>query len=48
MVLAAYLMSRDGLTRDEALARLRSKRPRVGPNTAFMALLLEWEEHLKR
>jgi protein-tyrosine phosphatase len=48
MVLAAYLMYRDGSSRDEALAVLREKRPRVRPNPAFMPLLLEWEESLKR
>lgn len=47
MVVAAYLMARDGLGRDEALALLRAKRPRVGPNFAFLCLLLEWEQSLR-
>ena len=41
MVVIAYLMSRDGWTRDEALTFVRSKRPAVRPNPAFMRLLLE-------
>jgi hypothetical protein len=47
MVVAAYLMARDGYTRDEAIELLRTKRPRVGPNPAFMELLLAWEEAVK-
>jgi len=47
MVLAAYLMQREGWSRDEALAFLRSHRPGVRPNSAFMQLLLEWEGSLK-
>lgn len=47
MVLAAYLMQREGWSRDEALAFLRSHRPGVRPNPAFMQLLLEWEQSLK-
>lgn len=42
-VTAAYLMARDGLSRDDALARLRAKRSRIGPNPAFLRLLAEWE-----
>jgi hypothetical protein len=48
MVVAAYLMARDGCTRDESLAVLRARRPRVGPNPAFLRLLLEWEESVKK
>lgn len=48
MVVAAYLMARDGCTRDEALARIKARRPIIGPNAAFMRLLLEWEEELKK
>jgi hypothetical protein len=47
MVTAAYLMRREGWSRDEALAFLRSRRPGVRPNPAFMQLLLEWERSLK-
>src|SRR5262249_46821559 len=46
MVLAASLMARDGRSRDDTLAFLRSKRPGVRPNPAFMTLLLEWEKEL--
>ncbi len=48
MVVAAYLMLRDGCTRDEALAVSRARRPRVGPNPAFMGLLLEWQQSIRR
>src|SRR5262249_2337636 len=44
MVVTAYLMAKHGWTRDEALAFVRSKRPQVRPNPAFMELLLEWEK----
>ncbi len=47
MVTTAYLMSRDGRSRDETLAFLRTRRPQVRPNPAFMQLLLEWEKQLK-
>jgi hypothetical protein len=43
LVVAAYWMWREGGTRDEALEFLRSKRPIVYPNGAFMRLLSEWE-----
>jgi len=43
MVVTAYLMYKNGWTRDEALEFVRSKRPMVNPNHAFMQLLLEWE-----
>jgi protein-tyrosine phosphatase len=46
MVVVAYLMSREGWSRDEALGLVRSQRPGVRPNAAFMRLLLEWEESL--
>lgn len=44
MVMTAYLMWRDRCTRDEALAAIRTKRPSVRPNPAFMELLLGWEK----
>ena len=42
-VVTAYLMYKNQWTRDEALEFIRSKRPFVRPNPAFMQLLLEWE-----
>ena len=39
----AYLMAKNHWTRDEALEFVRSRRPVVCPNPAFMELLLEWE-----
>jgi len=47
MVVAAYLMRREGWSRDQALEFLRARRPVVRPNPAFMQLLLEWERSLK-
>jgi hypothetical protein len=47
MVTVAYLMWREGWSRDEALQFVRSRRPIVRPNPAFMDLLLEWEQVLK-
>jgi protein-tyrosine phosphatase len=46
LVSVAYFMRRDRLTRDEALAFLRRRRPDVQPNQAFMILLAEWENSL--
>jgi hypothetical protein len=46
LVTAAYLMWQKGWSRDEALRFVRSRRSRVRPNPAFMALLLEWERSL--
>jgi hypothetical protein len=48
MVIAAYLMWRDGCSRDDALHAIRAKRPTIGPNPAFMHLLLEWEQAVKK
>jgi len=47
MVTTAYLMKRDGRSRDETLDYLRTRRPQVRPNPAFMDLLIEWERALK-
>jgi Dual specificity phosphatase, catalytic domain len=44
MVVAAYIMFKNKWTRDEALAFLRSKRPIIRPNSAFMERLSEWEK----
>ena len=46
LVSAAYFMWRDHLTREQALAFLRQRRPIVRPNRAFMELLGEWEREL--
>ncbi len=46
MVVVAYFMWRDGLSRDAALEFVQRKRPSVHPNPVFMALLTEWEEAL--
>lgn len=43
MLVVAYEMRKNRWTRDEALAFVRSKRPIVRPNPAFMRLLLEWQ-----
>jgi hypothetical protein len=48
MVTAAYLMFRDGLTREQALTALRTHRPQVCPNPAFMRLLLKWEDSVQK
>jgi hypothetical protein len=48
MVVAAYLMQRDGCSRDEALALIRRKRSFVGPHPAFMKLLQEYERLLMK
>jgi hypothetical protein len=47
MVAAAYLMWRDHLARDKALANLRKVRPQIRPNAAFMELLAKWEQSLQ-
>jgi Dual specificity phosphatase, catalytic domain len=47
MVMAAYLMSSHGWTRDETMKFLRTKRLDVRPNPNFMELLLEWEKAVK-
>jgi hypothetical protein len=43
MVIVAYFMRKNQWQRDQALAFVRSKRPGVRPNPAFMDLLSEWE-----
>jgi protein-tyrosine phosphatase len=43
MVVAAYLMAEHRWTRDEALTFLRTRRPQVNPNPAFLDRLAEWE-----
>ena len=46
MLVVAYEMQKNRWTRDEALAFVRSKRPIVRPNPAFMALLHQWQRTL--
>jgi protein-tyrosine phosphatase len=48
MVVTAYLMWRDGSTRDEALTAIRGKRSLVNPNPAFMQLLSQWGECINK
>jgi hypothetical protein len=47
MVVVAYVMYKDKLPRDKALAQVRSKRPITRPNPAFMERLREWERVLE-
>jgi protein phosphatase slingshot len=47
MLVTAYEMHKHNWTRDEALEFVRSKRPIVRPNPAFMRLLHEWEMALE-
>ena len=44
MVTVAYIMWKNRWTREEAVAFVRTKRPDVRPNPAFMVLLAEWEK----
>ncbi len=46
-VVAAYLMWRDGLSRDEALSVIRGKRPRANPFEVYREYLAEWEKSLR-
>jgi Dual specificity phosphatase, catalytic domain len=48
MVVTAYLMSRQGWTRDEALAFVRTRRPGVQPISVFMDLLSEWKQETRK
>ena len=43
LVVTAYLMRKHHWTRDKAMAFIRTKRPQLRPNPAFMELLREWE-----
>jgi hypothetical protein len=47
VVVAAYLMWRDGMHRDEALAVVRGKRPRAGPYEVYREYLVKWEKALR-
>lgn len=46
-VVAAFLMTHHGWTRDKALAHLRTLRPCIDPNTGFLAALEAWEVKLR-
>ncbi len=48
MVVTAYEMYKNHWTRAKALAFIRSKRPQVRPNPAFLERLDEWERVLQR
>jgi protein-tyrosine phosphatase len=47
MVTAAYLMWKNGWTRDEALEFIKSRRPETRPSPPLMHRLLEWEHELQ-
>jgi protein-tyrosine phosphatase len=47
MVMAAYLMRREGWSADRAIHFLQSKRQVVSPNPVFRPLLAEWERMVK-
>ena len=47
MVVVAYLMQKNGWTRDDAMAFVKSKRSQLRPNPAFMELLNEWERRIR-
>jgi hypothetical protein len=47
MVVAAYLMWRDRLTRDDALAVIRRKRGQIGVFEVYQRYLSEWEKSLQ-
>jgi protein-tyrosine phosphatase len=47
MVVTAYLMQKNGWSRDEAIAYVRKNRP-IHPNPAFMNRLEEWEKVVKK
>ncbi len=46
LLVVAYEMFRNHWGRDQALEFVRSKRPIIRPNSAFMQQLLEWEDEL--
>jgi len=46
LVTVAYLMWRNGWSCEDSLQFVRSRRPVVRPNAAFMDLLREWEQSL--
>jgi hypothetical protein len=46
-VTAAYLMQREGWSREQAIEFLRQRRPGVRPNPAFVQRLADWNGHLQ-
>jgi hypothetical protein len=46
LVTVAYVMSEHHWSRDKALSFVKSKRPQTNPNSAFMELLVKWEQYL--
>jgi protein-tyrosine phosphatase len=48
LVTAAYLMRRNGWSRDRALQFVQSRREVIRPIPAFMQLLLEWEAVVRK
>jgi protein-tyrosine phosphatase len=46
MVVVAYLMAREGWSREETMAFVRERRTGLRPNPAFRELLLEWQRSL--
>jgi hypothetical protein len=47
LVVVGYCMFEHHWSRNQALAFVRSKRPQVDPNPAFMKLLSDWEAYLR-
>lgn len=47
MVVVAYIMWRNRWSREEAMMFVRSRRPGLRPNPAFVNLLAEWESLLR-
>lgn len=47
LVVVAFYMKRHGWSREQAMAFVRSRRPGLRPNPAFMDLLLQWERALE-
>ena len=43
LVVTAYLMRKHSWSRDDAIDKIREKRPEIKVNAAFMELLKEWE-----
>jgi hypothetical protein len=48
MMVVAYLMAREGWTRDQAMAFVRERRQGLRPNPAFRDLLLQWQHALAK
>ena len=47
-ILASYLMKLKGLTSDEALTLLKSKRSKVSPNGGFLLQLKSYEKEIEQ